>query len=216
MEDNKKSKQVFLRVKRVVKAEPNQTLLLRNLAEVVSSKEIQEKLEQIKIKEVIKPTGQSMIITALEIIRAIKDEYPEIKIEHLGEADVVVDIEENPSKQVINNPSSIYIFAVGLILFLGSGMAIMNFHADVNMLKVHQQLYYLITGEFKKNPLLLQIPYSLGIACGMIIFFNQIYKYKFNDDPNPLEIEMYLYENKVNQFSLHQKAKQAKKEGRNK
>ncbi len=204
--------EIFLRVKRVVRVEPGQGILIGDLAEVVTRDDLQSQLEEIKIKRADKEAGQSLIITALEIIRAIKDKFPQIEIEHLGEADVIVDIEDNLNKKDQKNKhSKLYIILVSIILFLGSGMAIMNFHADVSMVKVHQQLYKIIMGEFKEEPLLLQIPYSLGIACGMIIFFNNIYKYKFNDEPGPLEIEMYLYSNKVNQYSLHQKAKKAKK-----
>jgi stage V sporulation protein AA len=205
--------EIFLRVKRVVKAQPNQTLVISDLAEVITNKELQDKLEKVKVKEVTEKAGQSMIVTALEIIRAIKREFPQSGIKHLGEADVIVDIEENFQSNLRDNqPSRLYIFAIGIILFFGAAMAIMNFHADVSMVKVHQQIYKLIMGESKENPLLLNIPYSIGLGFGMIVFFNQIYKYKFNKkDPSPLEIEMYLYKNKVNQFSLHQKTELAKK-----
>ncbi|PRX26707.1 stage V sporulation protein AA [Orenia metallireducens] len=204
--------EIFLRVKRVVKAQPNQTLVLADLAEVITNKDLQDQLEQVKVKEVTKKAGQSMIITALEIIRAIKINFPQAGIEHLGEADVIVDIEDTSQRNLTDNqPSKLYVFAIGVILFFGAAMAIMNFHADVSMVKVHQQIYKLIMGKSKENPLLLNIPYSIGLGFGMIIFFNKIYKYKFNkDDPSPLEIEMYLYKNKVNQFSLHQKTELAK------
>ncbi|TDX51173.1 stage V sporulation protein AA [Orenia marismortui] len=210
--------EIFLRVKRVIKAQPNQTLLINDLAEVITNQELQDKLEKIKVKEVTKKAGQSMIITALEIVQAIKREFPEARIEHLGEADLIVDIEDNSQQSFNKNkPSRLYVLSVSIILFIGSAMAIMNFHADVSMVKVHQQIYALVMGKFTKRPLLLQISYSIGLGCGMIIFFNQIYKYKFNkEDPSPLEIEMYLYKNKVNQFSLYQKTKQAKKGNQNK
>ncbi|WP_408954611.1 stage V sporulation protein AA [Natroniella sp. ANB-PHB2] len=206
--------EIFLRVKRVVKAKPNQKLLVGDLAEVITAENKQQQLENVYVKEVTKESGQSMIITALEIIRVIKGQFPEATIEHLGEADIIVDIAtDSKNKKNQDKPSRLYILAVSVVLFLGSGMAIMNFHADVNMVAVHQQLYQLVMGRFEENPLLLQIPYSIGIACGMIVFFNYIYKYKLDDDPSPLEMEMYLYENKVNQFSLNQKTKEAKKKG---
>ncbi|WP_245547382.1 stage V sporulation protein AA [Halobacteroides halobius] len=209
---NKIKKDLFLKVKREVIAKPKQQLLLRHLADVVADDDIQQQIEEIKVKKVNKDTGQSMIITALEIIQAIKRKFPEAKINHLGEADVVIDIKENIKNENSSSQPKLYIVLVGILLFLGSGMAIMNFHADVDMSKVHQQIYQLIMGEKKRNPLLLQIPYSIGVACGMFIFFNNFFNYKLDDDPNPLDVEMYLYEDKVNRFSLHQKAQKAKKE----
>ncbi len=209
--------EIFLRVKRVIIAQPNQSLKIADLADVHTKSPLKERIEEIKIKEVTKKDGQSMIITALEIISAIKNKFPDSHIEHLGEADIIIDIKSSSKKAAISKqPSRLYILAVGIILFFGSGMAIMNFHADVNMAAVHQQIYYLIMGKFQNRPLLLQIPYSIGLGSGMVIFFNQIYKHKFNkEDPSPLDIEMYLYKNKVNQFSLHRKTEIARRDKKN-
>ena len=46
----------------------------------------------------------------------------------------------------------------------------MNFHADVSMLAVHQRIYELMTGKKVDHPLILQIPYSIGIGAGMVHF----------------------------------------------
>lgn len=67
-------------------------------------------------------------------------------------------------------PSIWLIAFVWTLLFIGSGLAIMNFHHDVSMQEVHQRIYYLITGIENKKPLLLQIPYSFGLGFGMILF----------------------------------------------
>ncbi len=76
----------------------------------------------------------------------------------------------------------------------------MSFHADVSMPFVHRQIYHLLTGENDPHPLLLQIPYSLGIGLGMVIFFNHIGKLKKRKDPSPLEVEMFLYNQNVNSY----------------
>ena len=46
----------------------------------------------------------------------------------------------------------------------------MNFHEDVSMREVHIALYEIITGERNEYPYLLQIPYSIGLGLGMIVF----------------------------------------------
>jgi stage V sporulation protein AA len=213
----KEKRDIFLKVKRLVAASPGESLLLEDLAEVTAAEEIQIKLEKIEVKTVVKPAGDSMIITALEIIQAIKDEFPAAEIKHLGEADVVVDIKQEEATTGLidnDNPPQVLIFLIGIILFLGSGMAIMNFHADVSMSKVHHQIYELIMGESTSSPLLLQVPYSIGLVLGMTIFFNGIFGIKLDNDPSPLEIEMYLYEDKANRYSLHQKTQQAKEDNK--
>ncbi|GAB6098980.1 stage V sporulation protein SpoVAA [Halanaerocella petrolearia] len=207
-----KKKDIYFKTKREIRAKPGQMLLLKNLGEVTAVSELQQQVEEIEIKKVDKAAGQSMIITALEVVQAIKEEFPTAKVNHLGEADVIVDIKEDIQGNKKSNQSKLYLALVSIILFLGSAMAIMNFHADVSMSRVHQQIYQLIMGRSEKNPLLLQIPYSIGVACGMFLFFNSVFNYKLDDDPSPLEVEMYLYEDKLNRFSLHQKAQEAKQD----
>lgn len=45
----------------------------------------------------------------------------------------------------------------------------MNFHEDVSMQVVHQKIYYMVTGTYDNQPLILQIPYSLGLGIGMVL-----------------------------------------------
>ncbi|MGM0369708.1 MAG: stage V sporulation protein AA [Bacillota bacterium] len=208
---------IFLKLKKNITARENQVLLLRDIVDIVAPEVIKNRLQEIKIKQVEKKAEESVIITTLEIIEAIKQEYPKAQINQLGKSNLVVDIvTNNQQKQTSllsnNNPSNLFVFLVGLMLFIGSGMAIMHFHADVNIKRMHQEVYYLITGKKTEQPLLLNIPYSFGIACGMIVFFNDLLGYKFDSDPSPLEIEMFLYEDKVNQYAIYQADKKTKVE----
>ena len=87
----------------------------------------------------------------------------------------------------------------------------MNFHEDVSMLQVHQKIYTIITGETKEHPLLLQIPYSIGIGIGMILFFNRVFKKRLNEEPSPLEVEMFLYQQNLDQYVAIHENKEAEK-----
>jgi stage V sporulation protein AA len=94
---------------------------------------------------------------------------------------------------------------VALLFTLGAAMAIMNFHADVSMPIVHERLYFLLTGEKSSRPLWLQIPYSIGVGAGILLFFNIFKQFGSTRDPSPLELEMYLYTRSVDQFRLASK-----------
>jgi stage V sporulation protein AA len=94
-------------------------------------------------------------------------------------------------------------------LFIGAGLTIMNFHEDVAMSSVHQKIYFLITGRENAKPLILQIPYSLGVGIGMILFFNHIFKKRFNEEPSPLEVEMFNYQQDLDQYIILQENKKA-------
>lgn len=76
----------------------------------------------------------------------------------------------------------------------------MNFHEDVSMRDVHIALYEMITGERNEYPYLLQIPYSIGLGLGMIIFFNHVFKKRLNEEPSPLEVEMFNYQLDLDEY----------------
>ena len=81
-------------------------------------------------------------------------------------------------------------------------LAIIYFHEDVSMQQVHQRLYYMITGEFNAQPLLFQIPYSLGLGLGMVLFFNHVFQKRINEEPSPLEVEMFQYQQSLDQYVI--------------
>jgi stage V sporulation protein AA len=128
----------------------------------------------------------------------IQKHQPDIDIRHLGPNQIIVDIVGKAPKNRI-----FAVLFISILLFLGSGLAIMNFHADVSMQEVHERIYYLITGEKSTKPLILQIPYSIGIGVGMILFFNHLFKHRFNEEPSPVELEVFLYQESIDQYIIN-------------
>lgn len=92
---------------------------------------------------------------------------------------------------------------VSALIFVGSATAIMNFHTDVSMKQVQIEVYRMLTGTRSERPLLLQIPYSIGIAVGVYVFFNHIRAGGTKDEPSPLEVEMFLYDRNVKECMKH-------------
>ncbi|MBE3555234.1 MAG: hypothetical protein IMW85_09690 [Thermicanus sp.] len=66
---------------------------------------------------------------------------------------------------------------------------------------MHERIYYLLTGEINHHPYVIQIPYSVGIGIGMILFFNHLFRKRLNEEPSPLELEMYLYQENVEKYA---------------
>lgn len=90
-------------------------------------------------------------------------------------------------------------------------MAIMNFHDDVSMKNVHEKIYTIITGKVNPKPLLFQIPYSLGLGLGMILFFNHFFQKRFNEEPSPLEVEMFNYQMDLDNYVIIHENKESMK-----
>lgn len=73
----------------------------------------------------------------------------------------------------------------------------MTFNNDANVTDVFQEIYRLVMGREPEGVGLLEAGYSLGLAAGILVFFNHFAAFKMNTDPTPLEVEMRLYEDNI-------------------
>lgn len=186
---------LYIRLRKKMRIRRGEPVLLGRAAQLLVEPEYEQKLLQLPLYHHRRQDGNLVLIDMMLIVKKVKELYPFLQIEYFGEPHVLVEVRERSKK-----PRIIWLVPVWLLLFIGSGLAIMNFHADVSMAVVHQHIYTLLTGKHSEHPLLLQIPYSIGIGVGMIIFFNHLFKKKFNEEPSPLEVEMFLYQENVNQY----------------
>ena len=86
---------------------------------------------------------------------------------------------------------------VCMICFCGAAFAIMTFNNDVSVTSVFGEVYRLITGRESNGHTMLEVSYSVGLAVGILAFFNHFAKWKISADPTPLEVEMRLYEDNI-------------------
>lgn len=174
-------------------------LYIRDVAQVVGPESVVQALNAIAIRKAIANPNTVMVIDILQVIDLIQKAYPESTIQTYGDCECIVDVHDRPQQANV-----LFFFLVVLMLFLGSGLAIMDFHADVGMAHVHRVLYRMLTGHDTKYPFWIQVPYSLGLGLGMIVFFNRWFKKKVDRDPNPLDIEMQTYQDNVNKCVIAQ------------
>ncbi|OBA05688.1 stage V sporulation protein AA [Paenibacillus polymyxa] len=186
---------VYLRLRSRVRMIQGQDLHLGDVAHLLADPEWEKDLLGLVLKRPQKQDGNLILVDMLQIISKIRDHIPGVVVESLGKPHVLVEIVERPRK-----PSKILFVLVWLLLFFGSALTIMNFHADVNMMQVQVRIVEMITGQKDEHPYLFQIAYSFGIGFGMIVFFNHLFKKKWNEEPTPLEVEMYLYQENVDQY----------------
>jgi stage V sporulation protein AA len=88
----------------------------------------------------------------------------------------------------------------------------MNFHDDVSMKSVQEKLYTIITGKNTPKPLLFQMPYSIGLGLGMILFFNHVFRKRINEEPSPLEVEMFNYQQNIDSYVVIHENKESMKQ----
>lgn len=189
---------LYLRLKKRIYMKPNQRVSLGQAARLLAEDDLFEKrLKELVLYEHKKADGNRVVIDVLQIVKAIRQLEPDLTVEAYGDPQVLVMIAEKPVK-----PRIAVLILAWLLLFFGAGLAIMNFHTDVSMKEVHIRIVELITGKRTDHPLWFQIPYSLGIGLGMVLFFNHIFRKRFNEEPNPLEVELYMYQENVNAYVI--------------
>ncbi|TCP31727.1 stage V sporulation protein AA [Scopulibacillus darangshiensis] len=194
---------LYIRLRQKFQAKMNEIISIEKLAHLIGPKDMTTGLKQKPIYKVKPEDNAFIVIDVMDIIAAIYKEYPDVDIQTVGPSQTIIEVQ--PKKRKIN---TLFFVIVWILLFIGAGLTIMNFHEDVAMRSVHQKIYYLITGTHNDKPLILQIPYSFGLGLGMILFFNHIFKKKFNEEPSPLEVEMFNYQQDLDQYVIvHEKKK---------
>lgn len=194
---------LFLRLRKRLAVKPQTLITLGDICQIYWDGEREEAIKRMPIYRVQPADGNLVIIDIMQVIKRLRSAYPEAQLEIQGASQIIVEV-LNPRKK--GNPLLLAI--VWCLLFIGSGLAIMNFHTDVSMLQVHQRIFYLITGKENLHPLWLQIPYSVGIGLGMILFFNHIFQKKINEEPSPLEVELFMYQESLDQYYIQHENKE--------
>ena len=87
---------------------------------------------------------------------------------------------------------------VSAVAFFGAAFAIMTFNNDANVTDVFAKLYEMVIGTRADGPTILEASYSVGLAVGILLFFNHFASWKITVDPTPIEVEMRLYEENLN------------------
>lgn len=195
---------IYLRMRHRVFIEPNETVRLGHVAHIVGSSKIRKELAQLPLHEVKPNDCNFIVIDAMHAIDAVYSFDRSLDVQIVGPAQSIVEV-RLPKKTL----APIYFCGVWVLLFIGAALAIMNFHEDVSMQAVQQKIFKIITGKDEANPLILQIPYSFGLGIGMILFFNHLFKKKFNEEPSPLEVEMFNYQQDLDRYVVFHDKKES-------
>lgn len=201
---------VYVRLRSRIRIQRGRSVKLGDVAHLLTSPEEQEK--RLLELELLRPgpeDGNLILIDILQIIPQIRRVLPDVTVELIGSGHTLVEVVVGSGK-----PSKSLFILVWLLLFFGSALTIMNFHADVNMQEVQIRIVEMITGRRDEHPYLFQVAYSIGIGFGMAVFFNHLFKKKWNEEPTPLEVEMFLYQQNVDKYVVIEETERMHEEER--
>lgn len=188
---------IYLRMLPRIQVKPDTKIILKDIVNIIPNNIRKEELLNIPVYQVTKDDKNFVVLDVMAVVSKITSFFPHLEVQVIGPSQTIV--------EVIYHKKRLSLFSfigVWLLLFFGAALAIMNFHEDVSMKEVHQKIFYIMTGKTIEKPLIFQIPYSFGLGMGMILFFNHLFKKRLNEEPSPLEVEMFNYQQDLDQYMV--------------
>ncbi len=161
-----------------LKAEQNAEVMeahvcVKDIASVYcADKAICAKAKSLKVHQFHEKEKKRQVISILKVIELIESECPSVSVENIGENATLIElINVNRHKGPLQWLKMIFVAAIS---FFGTGFTIMAFHNDISINKIFSRIYELIMGYPADGYSILEVSYSIGLAGGIILFFNHI------------------------------------------
>ena len=172
------------------------SVFLKDVAEMYCEDQVTlNRCKALKIKTIHQERDKRYVETVLDVIQKIQEMDSAIQVTNVGETDFIIDYQkQKPPRLAWHWAKTVF---VCMVCFFGASFAIMTFNNDVSIKDVFGELYRLIIREESNGFTVLELSYSVGLALGIVVFFNHFAVWKLNTDPTPLEVEMRLYEDNI-------------------
>jgi stage V sporulation protein AA len=172
----------------IIKVEGTDTRFVRDVKEAVLYRYPKEALRASSKKTVV-------VFSILKVIERIHAIAPDARVVNLGETDFI--IEYIPEKQQAKYVGWLKLALVCIITFFGAAFTIMAFNNDISVSGVFERFYSQVFGGEKPNVTEIEVCYSVGLAVGIMVFFNHIGRKTITSDPTPIQVELRKYESDV-------------------
>lgn len=154
------------------------------------------RVKAIKLHHFKAGEAKRQVISLLKIVEEINKVYPNVSVQSIGEPETLIEyIDVDRHKGLVQWTKLLF---VAMVSFFGTAFTIMAFHNDIGINDVFSKVYEMVMGQPGDGYGILELAYSLGLAIGIIVFFNHIGGRRITKDPTPIEVEMRIYEEDVN------------------
>lgn len=161
-----------------------------------AQKEVSAKVKSLKVHQFEEKEKKRLVVSVLKIIELIETQCPGVTVENIGENATLIELVN--VKEHKGLAQWMKLAFVACITFFGTAFTIAAFHNDININKIFGKVYEMVMGYPSDGYSVLEVSYSIGVAVGIIIFFNHIGGRRITKDPTPIEVEMKVYESDVN------------------
>ena len=184
-------------------------VLLEDVAEILTADQtLQKESGKLVLYTFSQEKDQKLVFSAMKVIELLQKQRPGLQVINIGEPDFIVEYKDSPKPaKWLEIVKAAF---VSLIIFFGAGFTIMTFNTDVSVGDVFSLFYRLVMGTEQTKGSIMEITYCVGIAIGILGFYNHFSARNERDDPTPLHLEMRNYEQEMNNAII----KNASREGK--
>lgn len=201
---------VYLKCDRNIEVQA-QDVFMSDVGEVrCSDKTTCARLRALKVHHFAKKSARRCVISSLKLVELMEEECPNISVQIVGEPDVLVEwvsVAKRKSWQQWFKAAF-----VCLVSFFGTAFTIMAYHNDVGVNDVFTEIYKMVMNREPQGLNVLEVSYSVGLAAGIIIFFNHVGGRKLSKDPTPIEVAMRKYEEDVDKALIATAGREGKED----
>ena len=186
---------VYLKCDRNVEVQSEDVFLSDVGALRCADKTVAAKLKALKVHHFGVEDAKRCVISSLKMVELMEEACPNISVEIVGEPDVLVEqvnVDRHKGWQ-----QWLKCAMVCLVSFFGTAFTIMAYHNDVGINDVFTEMYKMVMNREPQGLNALEVSYSLGLAAGIIVFFNHVGGRRLTKDPTPIEVAMRNYEEDV-------------------
>lgn len=172
-----------------------------------SNSKVLNRLRVLPVANLNPDTPGRYTMSVMDLVDLIQKKEPDLDITPLGELSFILTYQPPGKPQMIFE--ILKVVFISLASFFGAAFSIMTFNTDADVGTLFKQIYQQVTGNISNGFTILEISYSIGLAAGVLFFFNHFGRKKFSADPTPMQVQMRQYEDNVNTTLLEESSRKA-------
>lgn len=172
-----------------------------------SNSRVLNRLRVLPVANLNPDTPGRYTMSVMDLVDLIQKKEPDLDITPLGELSFILTYQPPGKPQMIFE--ILKVVFISLASFFGAAFSIMTFNTDADVGTLFKQIYQQVTGNVSNGFTILEISYSIGLAAGVLFFFNHFGRKKFSADPTPMQVQMRQYEDNVNTTLLEESSRKA-------
>ena len=172
-----------------------------------SNSKVLNRLRVLPVANLNPDTPGRYTMSVMDLVDLIQKKEPDLDITPLGELSFILTYQPPGKPQMIFE--ILKVVFISLASFFGAACSIMTFNTDADVGTLFKQIYQQVTGNVSNGFTILEISYSIGLAAGVLFFFNHFGRKKFSADPTPMQVQMRQYEDNVNTTLLEESSRKA-------